>query len=67
MHEQTAQTQISLDNSHLSESLPFAWTNAQADLSLFGLQLSHFIGLKFYEFDQIYGNDNRNDKNYDIK
>ena len=28
---------------------------------------SHFIGLNFQEFAQIYGNDNRNDKSYDIK
>ena len=67
MHEQTAETQVSLDNSHWSESLLSAWTNAQAGLSLFGLQLSHFIGLNFQGFDQIYGNNNRNDKNYDIK
>ena len=58
MHEQTAETLISLNIDIVwSESLLSAWTNAQADLSLFGLQ----------ELAQIYGNYNRNDKNYDIK
>ena len=39
MHEQTAETLISLNiNIVWSESLLSAWTNAQADLSLFGLQ-----------------------------
>ena len=39
MHEQTAETKISLDIDIVwSESLLSAWTNAQADLSLFGLQ-----------------------------
>ena len=39
MHEQTADTPISLNIDIVwSESLLSAWTNAQADLSLFGLQ-----------------------------
>ena len=39
MHEQTAKTPISLNIDIVwSESLLSAWTNAQADLSLFGLQ-----------------------------
>ena len=39
MHEQTAETTISLNIDIVwSESLLSAWTNAQADLSLFGLQ-----------------------------
>ena len=39
MHEQTAETPISLKTDIVwSESLLSAWTNAQADLSLFGLQ-----------------------------
>ena len=39
MHEQTAETPISLNIDIVwSESLLPAWTNAQADLSLFGLQ-----------------------------
>ena len=38
----------------------------QADLSLFGLQ-AILLRLNFQEFAQIYGNYNRNDKNYDIK
>ena len=39
MHEQTADTQISLDiDTVWSESLLPAWNNAQADLSLFGMQ-----------------------------
>ena len=39
MHEQIAETQISLDiDTAWSEYLLSAWTNAQADLSLFGLQ-----------------------------
>ena len=60
MHEQTAKTPISLNIDIVwSESLLSAWTNAQA--GLFGLHLD------FQEFAQIYGNYNRNDKNYDIK
>ena len=39
MHEQTAETPISLNIDFVwSDSLLSAWTNAQADLSLFGLQ-----------------------------
>ena len=39
MHEQIAETQISLDiDTVWSESLLSAWTNVPADLSLFGLQ-----------------------------
>ena len=39
MHEQIAETRISLDiDTVWSESLQSEWTNAQADLSLFGLQ-----------------------------
>ena len=39
MHEQIAETPISLNIDIVwSESLLSAWTNAQADLSLFGLQ-----------------------------
>ena len=39
MHEQTAETPISLDiDTVWSESLLSAWTSALADLSLFGLQ-----------------------------
>ena len=39
MHEQTAKTPISLNIDIVwSESLLLAWTNAQADLSQFGLQ-----------------------------
>ena len=39
MHEQTAETQISLDiDTVWSESVLSAWINAQADLSLLGLQ-----------------------------
>ena len=39
MHEQTAETLISLNIDIVwSESLLSAWTNTQADLSLFGLQ-----------------------------
>ena len=67
MHEQTAETQISLDiDTVWSESLLSAWANAQADLSLSVWLAGHFVGLNFQEFAQIYGNDNRNDKNYDI-
>ena len=67
MHEQTAETLISLNIDIVwSEPLLSAWTNAQADLSLFGLQAGFFC-LNFKEFAQIYGNYNRNDKNYDIK
>ena len=32
-----------------------------------GLDLITALGLNLQEFAQIYGNDNRNDKNYDIK
>ena len=39
LDEQTAETQISLDiDTVWSESLLSAWINAQADLSLLGLQ-----------------------------
>ena len=39
MHEQTGETQISLDiDSVWSEFLLSAWINGQADLSLLGLQ-----------------------------
>ena len=75
MHEQTAKTQISLDiDTVWSESLLSAWINVQAGLSLLGLQAILLVwtkqtrlGLNFQEFAQSYGNDNRNDKNYDIK
>ena len=61
MHEQTAETLISLNIDIVwSGTLLSAWTNAQADAS-------HFVGLNFQEFAQIYGNYNRNDKNYDIE
>ena len=44
MHEQTAQTPISLNIDIVwSESLLSAWTNAQADLSLLGLQAILFV------------------------
>ena len=67
MHEQTAETPISLNIDIVwSESLLSAWTNVQADLSLFGLQ-AILLRLNFQEFAQIYGNYNRIDKNYDIK
>ena len=74
MHEQTAKTQISLAMDTVwSESLLTAWINAQADLSLLGLHaillvwtLQTGLGLNFQEFAQNYGNDNWNDKNYDI-
>ena len=53
MHEQTAETSISLNIDIVwSESVLSAWTNAQADLSLFGLQAILLVW---------------NDKNYDIK
>ena len=70
MHEQTAETPISLKIDIVrSESLLSAWTNAQADLSRseFIWLASHFVGLNFQEFAQIYGNYKKNDKNYDIK
>ena len=44
MHEQTADTKISLDiDTVWSESLLSNWTNAQAYLSLFGLQAILFV------------------------
>ena len=44
MHEQTAETQISLDTDTVwSEYLLSAWTNVQADLSLFVLQAILFV------------------------
>ena len=68
MHEQTAKTPISLNIDIVwSESLLSAWTNAQADLSLFVWLASHFVGLNFQEFAQIYGNYNRNDKKLSLK
>ena len=46
MHEQTAETQISLDiDTVRSESLLSAWTNMQADLSLFVLQAILFVSI----------------------
>ena len=50
MHEQTAETPISLNIDIVwSESLLSAWTNAQADLSLFGLLAILLVLLRFME------------------
>ena len=49
MHEQTAETQISLDTDTVwSEYLLSAWTNVQADLSLFVLQAILFVWILKY-------------------
>ena len=51
MHEQIAETQISLDfDTVWSESLLSAWTNVPADLSLFGLQVILLVVLRFMIF-----------------
>ena len=67
MHEQTAENPISLNIDIVwSESLLSAWTKCAGCYESVRLA-SHFVGLNFEEFAQIYGNDNRNDKSYDIK
>ena len=56
MHKQTAETPISLNIEIVwSESLLSAWTNAHADLSLFGLQaiLLVLIFKKLLRFKEI--------------
>ena len=51
MHEQTAETQISLD-------IDTVWLEYLLSVCL----ASPFVYFNFQEFAQIYGNDNRNDK-----
>ena len=69
MHEQIAETQISLDfDTVWPGSLLSAWMNVPADLSLFACKPFYWFVLRFmiFLFFYFFLNDNSNDKNYEI-